>query len=225
MMQRHVFISVPSYTGTVHVPTMRSLIAECLALKDAGVAFTLHDEVGSALIGDCRALMVARFLASDATDLFFVDHDVMWEAGAIARLLQHPVDFVAGIYPQRAEPENYPVSWLLSEKELRANPEHGLLEVEGVPAGFTRMSRAMLEKMVSFYPNTEFYCADAPNERAWALFDPYRIGKLKLGEDYAFCRRWRDIGGKVWADPEIKMGHIGIKAFAGHLGNWLRART
>ena len=30
--------------------------------------------------------------------------------------------------------------------------------------------------------------------------------------------------GKVWIDPEIKMGHIGYKTFEGHLGNWLRDR-
>lgn len=224
-MQKHVWIAVPAYTGTVHLATMRSIISEVLLLRDAGVAFTFHDETGSALIGDCRALVCAKFLASGATDLVFVDSDVAWEAGALLKLVNHPVDFVAGIYPQRCEPESYPVSWMLTRDTLQADPETGLLEVEGVPAGFTRMSRAMLEKMVGFYPNTEFYSADAPNERAWALFDPYRIGKLKLGEDYAFCRRWRDIGGKVWVDPEIRMGHIGNKAFSGHLGNWLRGRT
>lgn len=220
---KHAWIAIPAYTGTVHMMTMRSLITDALAMKDKGIAFTLQDEVGSALIGDCRALLVAKFLSSDATDLVFVDSDVLWEAGALIRLIEHPVDFVAGVYPQRCEPEGYPISWILDRKQLQAEP-NGLLEVEGVPAGFTRMSRAMLEKMVGFYPNTEFHCADAPNERAWALFDPYRIGKLKLGEDYAFCRRWRDIGGKVWIDPEIKMGHVGLKTFGGHIGNWLRNR-
>lgn len=221
---KHVWIAIPAYTGTVHMMTMRSLISEVLAFKDKDIAFTLQDECGSALIGDCRGLMVAKFLASDATDLVFIDSDVLWENGAIARLLSHPVDFVAGIYPQRCEPEAYPVSWKLDAPTLQADPETGLLEVEGVPAGFTRMTRAMLEKMVAFYPNTEFHCTDAPNERAWALFDPYRIGKLKLGEDYAFCRRWRDIDGKVWIDPEISMGHVGYKTFNGHIGKWLKAR-
>lgn len=221
---RHVWIAIPAYTGTVHMMTMRSLISDCLTLKEHGVAFTLQDEIGSALIADCRGLMVAKFLASDATDLVFVDSDVFWENGAILKLLNHPVDFVCGVYPQRCEPEGYPISWILDRKELQADPKTGLLEVEGIPAGFTRMSRVMLEKMVSFYPNTEFHCTDAPNERAWALFDPYRIGKVKLGEDYSFCRRWRDIGGQVWCDPEIKMGHIGNKMFTGHLGGWLRNR-
>jgi len=26
-----------------------------------------------------------------------------------------------------------------------------------------------------------------------------------LSEDYAFCRRWRDIGGKIWVDLDCKL--------------------
>lgn len=219
---KHVWVAIPAYTGTIHLGTMRSIFTDLLTLKDRGDAFTIFDESGNALIADCRALIVAKFLESDATDLVFVDSDVLWEAGALVRLVDHPVDFVAGIYPQRRDPIDYCVQWDLSKDELHA--EAGLLEVHGVPAGFMRLTRAMLEKMVMLYPDTQFHCEQAPNNTAYALFDPYRIGKMKLGEDYAFCRRWRDIGGKVWVDPEIKMGHVGFKTFGGHLGDWLKNR-
>ena len=46
----------------------------------------------------------------------------------------------------------------------------------------------------------------------------------KWGEDYSFCIRWRKIGGQVWVDPEIEMGHVGYKIFQGNLGNYLRNR-
>jgi hypothetical protein len=29
-----------------------------------------------------------------------------------------------------------------------------------------------------------------------------------LSEDYAFCRRWRDIGGKVFVDVDCKLTHL-----------------
>jgi hypothetical protein len=221
---KHVWIAIPAYTGTIHLGTMRSIFTDCLALKDRGDAFTIFDESGNALIADCRGLIVAKFLESDATDLVFVDSDVLWEAGALLMLVDHPVDVVAGIYPQRRDPIDFCVQWDLSKEQLQADPETGLLEVHGVPAGFLRITRAALEKMVSIYTDTQFHCDQAPNKTAYALFDPYRIGKMKLGEDYAFCRRWRDIGGKVWCDPEIRMGHVGFKTFDGHLGNWLRNR-
>ncbi len=223
--QKHVWIAIPAYTGQVHLGTMRSIIADMLALADRGDKVTIFDESGNAMIGDCRALIVTQFLASDATDLVFVDSDVCWEAGALTRLVDAPVEFVAGIYPQRRDPINYCVQYLTDRTELWADPETGLLEVAGVPAGFMRLSRAMLERMVEHYPDTAFYCEQAPEKISHALFDPYRIGKLKFGEDYSFCKRWRDIGGKVWIDPELKLGHVGFKTFLGCIGDWLKERT
>jgi hypothetical protein len=218
----HVMVAIPAYTGTIHLGTMRSLFTDLLSLQARGDSWTLHDECGNALIADARALIVAQFLASDADTLVFIDSDVCWEAGALLKLVDYPVDMVAGIYPQRRDPINYCVKWDTSKTELIA--ENGLLQVEGVPAGFMKLSRKQLESMVEQYPDTEFYVESAPDQKAWALFADYRIGKHKMGEDYAFCRRWTDMGGKVWIDPEIKMGHIGNKTFQGHLGDYLRNR-
>jgi hypothetical protein len=221
----HITVAIPAYTGMVHLGTMRSLFTDLLALQARGDSWSLQDECGNALLADGRALIVAQFLGTDSDMLVFVDADVAWEAGALLRLVDHPVDMVAGIYPYRRDPMAYPVKWLSEGGELWADPTTGLLEVAGVPAGFTRMSRKQLQDMVAQYPDTEFYCDAAPDDRAWALFSDYRIGKHKMGEDYAFCRRWIDMGGKVWVDPEIKMGHIGNKTFEGHLGDWLRNRA
>ncbi len=214
-------IAIPAYTGQIHLGTMRSLMTDILQLQHRGDAFTVHDECGNALIADARAVIVAEFLASDCDKLVFVDADVCWEAGALVRLLDRQEDFVAGIYPQRKDPINYCVKWL-DKPELHA--VNGLLEVAGVPAGFMCLSRGMLQKMVEQYPDSEFYCETAPDKKAWALFADYRIGKHKMGEDYAFCKRWTDMGGKVWIDPEIKMGHVGYKTFQGHIGDWLKSR-
>lgn len=224
-MAKDVWIAIPAYTGQIHLSTMRSILTDLLVLKDRGDSVTIFDESGNALIADCRALIVAKFLESGASDLVFVDSDVCWEAGALVKLLDHPVDFVAGIYPQRRDPINFSVSWVPDREELWADEKTGLIEVAGVPAGFMRVTRNMLLKMVAQYTDTAFHCNDAPDSRAYALFDPYRIGVMKLGEDYAFCRRWRDIGGKVWIDPDIRMGHVGFKTFDGHLGNWLKNRA
>lgn len=218
-----VMVAIPAYTGTIHLGTFRSLFTDLMALQARGDDWTVHDECGNALIADARALIVAQFLASDCDTLVFIDSDVSWEAGALLKLVDYPVDMVAGIYPQRKDPINYCVKWK-GTGELWADPATGLLEVDGVPAGFMKLSRKQLEAMVEQYPDTEFYVENAPDQKAWALFCDYRIGKHKMGEDYAFCRRWTDMGGKVWIDPEIKMGHIGNKTFVGHLGDWLRSR-
>lgn len=216
-----IWVAIPAYTGQIHLGTMRSLVNDLFALARRGDCAEVFDECGNAIISDARSLIVAKFLASDADQLVFIDSDVIWEAGALVKLVDHPVDFVAGIYPQRKDPINYCVQWDTSKTDLMAI--NGLIEVKGVPAGFMRLSRSMLQKMTEHYKSLNFYCAEAPNNIACGLFDPYSENGFKFGEDYSFCRRWVDIGGSVWVDPEINMGHVGYKTFVGHLGNWLKS--
>lgn len=219
----HVMVAIPAYTGTIHLGTMRSLVADLLALHARGDKWTVHDECGNGLIADARAIIVAQFLASDCDKLVFVDSDVCWQKGGLVELVDAPVEMAAGIYPKRKDPLEFPVKWTAAE-ELWADPETGLLEIAGTGFGFVKLERAMLERMVEQYPDSEFYCPSAPGERAWALFADYRIGRHKMGEDLAFCRRWSDMGGKIWAPPRLTMGHIGNKTFSGNLGDWLRGR-
>src|SRR5262245_55405439 len=99
-MPKSVWIAVPAYTGQVHLGTMRSLMTDMLLLAARGDKVTIFDESGNAMIAHARDMIVAEFLAGQGTDLVFVDADVFWEEGAILRLVDHPVDVVAGIYPQ-----------------------------------------------------------------------------------------------------------------------------
>src|SRR5262249_11676145 len=58
----------------------------------------------------------------------------------------------------------------------------------------------------------------------WRLFDCMvdpDSGRY-LSEDYAFCRRWRDIGGKVHVDLHCKLMHLGQHLFRGDLAESLR---
>lgn len=224
MSDQHVYISIPCYSGRVDLGTMSCLLDEVFVLNAAGVRVTLQDERGNSMIAHSRDMICSKFLASDATDLFFLDDDVTWPSGALLKLLQYPVDLVAGIYPQRTDPLNFPCRYM-DKTELRADEEHPtLLEVEGVPAGFMRISRNCVEQMVLKFPEKRFADRHAPKGYAWALFDNIHEGDVYFGEDYSFCRRWRQIGGRVFVDPAIDMGHVGPKHFAGNFGDWLKSR-
>lgn len=220
-MRRHIFIAIPAYTGQVHMGTFRSIMHDFLTFKDRGDEVEVFDESGNAMIGDCRSLIVQHFLASKATHLIFIDSDVSWEKGALVRLVDSDEDFVGCAYPYRRDPIAFPISWDTSKGELWANAK-GLIPVWGLAGGCICLKREMLERMVEAYKDLEFYCKDAPEEKAFALFDPYREGKIKYGEDYSFCKRWRDLGGSIWLYPEVLMGHTGYKTFGGHIGKWLK---
>lgn len=84
---------------------------------------------------------------------------------------------------------------------------------------FVLISRACAEKMVEAYPHLAYYgdadlkCLD------YALFDPMLVQEddhqRRYSEDYAFCRRWRDIGGKVELLADVRLEHTGSHTFAG----------
>ena len=88
--------------------------------------------------------------------------------------------------------------------------------VTGVYAGtgFMLIKRARLERMITAYPETQIRLAhvypraekQSPNQ--YALFDCMIEpgSNIYLSEDFAFCRRWRQIGGKIWLDTESRLG-------------------
>jgi hypothetical protein len=227
MKQRKIWLALPCYGATLTVATMRSILYDMQPLLARGDMVRIFDECGHADIYSLRAQIVSHFLSDpDATDLVMIDNDVAWDALGLVKLLDHDVDLVAAPYPKR----DYPLQFMFrSEMEngadLMGDAKSGLVEVWGMPAGFMRMKRSMLEKMVAHYSALESYDRAVPSERTTRLFDPLwweddEGRKRVLSEDYAFCQRWRDIGGKVWMDVNIPMAHIGTHAFAGCLGEF-----
>ena len=59
-------------------------------------------------------------------------------------------------------------------------------------------------------------------KRALGVTPGQEIGQF-WGEDFWFTERWRDLGGKIWVDPEIEFSHRGSKAWSANFGNSVRA--
>jgi hypothetical protein len=58
----------------------------------------------------------------------------------------------------------------------------------------------------------------AQSSNLYALFDCIiepETGAY-LSEDYAFCLRWRKIGGEIWLDTASRLTHTGPYEFVGH---------
>lgn len=229
-----VWVALPNYNKTAAVLTMKSVVTDVFHLVRAGLMVRIFDELGHADIYLLRAQIVANFLADpDATDLVMVDCDVGWPEGGLLRLLAHDCDVVAGVYPKRELSPDGKVTFIYRSAggALSGDMESGLFEVWGVPGGFMRIKRHVLEKMVAHYgPELTAYDAMVPGGKTCRLFDPYWFEDAKdgcrrvLSEDYAFCQRWRDMGGQVFMDVNIPMAHIGTHAFQGCLGDWLQAK-
>lgn len=181
---------------------------------------------GNCHVDDARNYIVNEFISSDCTDLVFLDADVAWEPESLVRLCKHDADIVGGVYPFRSDSqkavENMPVIMYPGQVEPE---ENGLIEVAGLPTGFMRIRRHVIETLVSEanqYPKRhERTLIPILFERSFIPGDDPKIGG-RLGGDLNFCKKWITHGGKVWADPEIRLGHVVKSVVYDSLGAALR---
>jgi glycosyltransferase involved in cell wall biosynthesis len=218
-----VMLGMPCYSSKVHIQTMRSILGDTIQLLARKDQVLLGEDVGNSDIAGSRAAIVATFYRSDADVLVFVDDDIYWTPGDIVKLVDHPVDLVGGIYPKKFDKLDWPIRTAYEDK-LPRDENTGLYEIAGLPGGFMKITRACIEKMIEAYPKKTHRSNNNESTEFWPLFDPYELSNgNRLSEDFAFCQRWRDIGGTVWADFSFKMGHIGYKSFEGCLQDYLNS--
>jgi hypothetical protein len=224
-MKRKVFLAIPCLQKRFCDQTEMAI--QLLAMECAGLGYEFEQFrwCGDSIVAHARNVCMAKFFKSDATDLFFLDSDVACGPGVFSRILNHRVDFVAGIYRTKTEPEKYAVRWAVEPGEkLYPDEKTGLLAANGVPFGFVRITREAINAMVKFYADLWFMSHIERKLKCWALFDNTLVNHEFEGEDFAFCRRWREMGGKVWVDPELPLVHVANDGtrYHGHLGEFLR---
>lgn len=192
-----------------------------------------------ALISRCRATLVGKFLDNkQATHLLFIDSDIAFDPEQFVRLFRFNKEFTAAMYPlkeldwqrlplRQTKGESLPnaglnyVGTLCSGTELRIDANFATARYAG--GGFQLIGRSVFERLIQAYPELRYrkihaQTKDAPSEKnLYALFDPFvdkETGEY-LSEDYAFCRRWRDIGGEIWLDLASRLTHVGTNDYCG----------
>jgi hypothetical protein len=210
--------AVPSASHSICVEFFRSYIASSQILQRAGITHTCVQVNGDYYLSHARNRLVHLFLTDypDATDLFFLDDDLGWEAEAIPRLLQDPVDVVAGVYPKKQDKLEFPV--VMDQADGHTIRGHGgLFRALRVSTGFLRIRRHVLERMAAQSPIYEVATPDGGRATIAEVFTMGVKDGLWWGEDFAWCNKWREMGGEIWIDPCIEFTHSGRKQWKGRL--------
>lgn len=223
-----ILVAIPIYDGRVPAQVMNALFNEQAEAFRNGDEIFLHINYGSAGIAFARNMMATAFLDSDCDRLFFLDSDITWETGDLLKIAKMPVDFVGGCYPLKRLGEKYPVAWLPHDpkgfKGIPLSENTALIEVEGLPTGFLALSRRVFEKFLKAYPDRGL--TEQLGHKCYCFFEmPFIDGHL-YGEDLYFCRKWIEMGEKIYLYPEATLVHWDFRAtpHMGHIGNWLRGR-
>ena len=237
----YLLIATPCYGGQLTVAYVNSVLALQRACLARGIKIHFNMRSGEALITRARADMVAEFLSTEATHLLFIDADIGFAPEQVFRLLAFDAEVTAAAYPlkriewekvrrivQSGQPDveaatlDY-VIYLEAKGPMKAHRD--FVRVRYTGTGFLMIRRSVLTQMCEAHPELRYKAAqreadllkDGPYNYALfeCMIDP-ETG-LYLSEDYAFCRRWRELGGAIWLDIRSKLTHYGPYAFKGDL--------
>lgn len=196
------------------------------------------------LVHRARNLSVARFMYKTQADYFmFIDADVHFDPESVLRLIESGHDISCAVYPKKVimwdqaehavrigdtrDLSKLSSSLVMNFKQQNSQVINGFVEVLDGPTGFLCIRRDVFSRMFEKYP--ELNCVnDHQNrdlENYCAVFDCMidPVSRRYLSEDYAFCRRWQQMGGKIYADVQTTLGHIGNIRFIGSLEERLSA--
>jgi hypothetical protein len=244
----HLVIATPCFGGQVSSIYASSIFRLHIALRSqSNVEFKVLMRDGDALITRARANLMTQFLDDPtATHFLFVDADIGFDPEQVFRLIESGADMVAGVYPIKR------INWDKAKRVIEANrpkmpsavydyvfeindPDHvavvnGFTRVRYAGTGFLMIRRHVFEKMCAAYASLQFFrehshdaLAGSPNRFALfeCMIDP--ASGTYLSEDFAFCKRWTDIGGEIWADLQSRLDHVGPSVFPGDISSQFAA--
>ena len=248
--QIHLVVATPCFGGQVSSIYAGSIFQLQRALRSkSNIDLKVLMRDGDALITRARANLVTMFLDDPAaTHFLFVDADIGFTPEQVFRLIESGAHVVAGVYPikrvnwdkakralqsNRTQVASAALDYVLEiDDPDRVVVVNGFTRVRYAGTGFLMIRRHVLERMCEHpaYAPLRFFrehsldaLAGSPNRFALfeCMIDP-QTGTY-LSEDFAFCKRWTDIGGEIWVDLESRLDHVGPSVFHGEISSQFAA--
>ena len=215
--------------------------------KGIDVIFQL---VKSSLVTQGRNLCVDYFLNTTMSHLLFIDSDIDFNAKDIETMVNLNKDVISIPYPLKTlnwdrgfkavksgkakngkelskSMNTYPLRFEKGET-IQMLPD-GTSEVSHSPTGCMLIKREVFIKMIAKLSHLRIDQETVINGKMQkskyfynffdTLFDP--VAHTYLGEDFAFCKKWRDIGGKCHAYMNAYITHVGEHQYMGRFADEL----
>lgn len=218
-MATSILVGIPAYGNVVSTATLNASHAVIQALMSkgisAGVATFSYPDVAEA-----RNIMMTAWYdtAPQYTHMLFVDSDMGFPAQLVLDMIMFGEPMVGALYPRKI----IPIQWAASGLgDTFAERRGDFMKVAGLGMGCFLIRRDAITTMIEKMPelvdtNMEYHSAkDMIPNRIIRAFDgmecPEKNGRLS--EDLAFCARWRQCGGDVWAAIGHTIEHVGLYSY------------
>lgn len=236
-----VMIATPMYGGMCTGHYVQGLLLTMQKMRELGVNVAWCQIMNESLITRARNELARIFLESDHDYLMFIDADIGFSGDAIAQLMAADKDVACGIYPKKE------VNWDSVKRAAQSaqndledhagafvfnmiggadaeTDEHGFFEVRHGGTGFMLIKRGVFEFLAPYVPTYRVSSFFNPETGEYAKPLTYEFfatsidasGAL-LSEDYHFCELVREKGGSIWANPFIRLEHVGTYVFGGDI--------
>lgn len=185
-----LLIAIPAM-DFMHTESVKSLIGLVTKLKSDGVDFEVRIESGT-LVYLARDKLARYAMNKGFTDVLWLDSDMVYTDEILEDLQFSGKPFVTGICHGRRKPYLSCLFTSYWPEVARWDEDYPTNTFEVAACGFaavlikTEILRAVIEKFNTAFTPTEYF-----------------------GEDVAFCDRARQLGYKVYAEPGVRLGHIG----------------
>jgi hypothetical protein len=242
-----IFVATPVHSEcSIHyTQALLSFQQKCLA-KGVLVSFSLlksslvtqgRNLCVNAFMEECRNHKYSHML--------FIDSDIEFSFETIMKLVAADKDIVAAPYPlktldwgkiaRRIKTRNiedgetmskHGFTWPIKlEGTNQISVTGGVAEVSHAPTGCMLIKRQVFEKMIKELPELKINQPTIVNgkmtekEFMYNFFDCYHEPETKkyYGEDFGFCKRWSEIGGKCHILVDEYITHIGEYQYRGRL--------
>lgn len=200
---RHVVFCIPTITRPYQC-TLDSIEASLPLIEAAGWKHSIVYEVGSPYISCARATMLRKALDAMATHIVFIDHDLSWNAQDLLTLIEADGDVVSGNYRFKKDEVEFMGTLIPGIDGLPQIRGDGGLKAHFIPAGFMKITRNTVSRFIAAYPEL---CFGEKCNPSVDLFNHGAHDGKWYGEDFAFSRRWRELGGELVILPTLNLVH------------------
>lgn len=232
-------IATPMYGGMCTGHYVAGLLKTFLSLQVNNISIYWTQLMNESLITRARNELAYQFLESDCDYLMFIDADISFEGSAVIQLLSADKDIVCGLYPKKEidwkqvncaakegheNLQDFGGAFVLNlEKEDKTSDATGCFEVRHGGTGFMLIKRQVFEKLKKHVPTYRTSTLKDENKNYFKpLIHEFFATSIDesgclLSEDYHFCELWKKHGGKIYANPFIKLDHVGTYIYTGDI--------
>lgn len=216
-----VLIGTPSYDGKLDIYYIDSLLNTLNRSGEENMDIYPFFICYDSLIQRARNDLFKTAYENDVDVLVFIDGDIGWKPDDFYKLIHSEKDLVGGSYRKKTDKEEMYVVKALDENDKELNlsiDKDGYMEVFGLGCGFMKLSKKCIRDL---WNASKPYKSEKGDARM--IFEVVCENEDLISEDIYMCKKWRQLGNKVYLDTNITCSHTGIKNFVGNVNSWIKS--